>query len=629
MLSLMRRKAGSWMIKVILGVIVIVFVFWGVGSFRDRAPNSIASVNGTAIVYEEYRDVYSNLLEQFRRSFGNNLDEELIKTLGLRRRALEQLIDQKLLLAEAGRLSLHVSDEELVATIQDYPAFKRNGTFDSRLYRNLLASNRLTPEIFEESQRQTLLLEKLRTLIEGGVKVSETEARQWYDWNNATVNIAYVRFDPAAYEEIDLSQEEIEAYYTENKTAYKVPPQRKVAYLRFGVESYRDQVTVTDEAIEDYYQSRTDAYETPKTVEARHILFRLEPDADENTVETARQNALEVLKLAREGEDFAELAKTYSEGPSKERGGQLGAFKKEDMVAPFSEAAFAMSPGEISEPVRTRFGWHLIKVENVNDAAVRSLEEVREEIRSKLVGDAAKNLAYDAAETLYELSFEGETLEGLAASRQMELKTTSFFGRAEPPRDLPSATEFAEAAFALDEEEISEVQDFGDAYYLLQVVEERPAAIPELSEVEENVRTDLRAEKQDQKAKAEAEAFIETVGDMTLQAAARQADLPVVLSGFFKRNDPIQDLGYEPRIAEEAFSLTPDNPLGQRPVKGNKGYYVIGLKERKAPPEDGFTDEEKTIRDRLRQQKQSTRYQALLTGLKADSEITIAEGFLE
>jgi len=374
MLSLMRKHATSWLIKILLGAIVVVFVFWGVGSFRSRKASVVASVNDDIITAEAYNEAFNALLEQMRQRFGNNLNEEMVKMLRIDRQALDQLIDKTLILQEASKLKLRVTNEEVVDSITGIGAFQNNGQFDRRLYQRILEFNRLTPEGFEEIQRDTLLTGKLRSYVGSNVQVSDGEANAYYQWQNTSVDIEYVMFDPETYKDVTASEDEVRAYFEENKPAYKTDPMVNVQYIQFSSEAYKDKAVVTEDEIREYYDTNIREFDQPKTVEARHILITVAQDAAEEEVELARERAVEVLDKYKAGTPFAELAQQYSEGPSKDSGGYLGAFKKEDMVAPFAEKAFSMAPGEVSEPVKTRFGWHLILVEKVNEASTKSLE---------------------------------------------------------------------------------------------------------------------------------------------------------------------------------------------------------------------------------------------------------------
>ena len=424
MLRLMRDYATSWLIKIILGAIVVVFVFWGVGSFRDRKSNVIASVNGEAVSLDEYRSTYNNLLEQMRQRFGNNLNEEVLQMLRLDKQAIDQLIEQRLLMQEVARLNFRVTDEEVVKTIQNIPSFQTNGVFDSRLYTTVLNYNRLTPEGFEAAQKERLLVEKLRAYLFSNFQVSENELKEYYEWKNVSASIDYVLFNPETYQDIELTEDALETYFNAQKESYKTNPLRKAQYLNFDPQDYKADVKISAEDVETYYLENREKFATPKTVEARHILFKVNAEATQELEDAAKAKAENVFGMIQKGEDFAAMAKQYSEGPSKENGGQLGAFKKEDMVAPFAEKAFSMKQGEVSEPVRTQFGWHLIKVEKVNEASAQSLEDAAQPIQATLTDDQAKTLAYDKAEAFYETTLEGDFIADVGREMGLAVKMT-------------------------------------------------------------------------------------------------------------------------------------------------------------------------------------------------------------
>ena len=234
MLRLMREKATSWLIKVLLGAIVVVFVFWGVGSFRAQKGLRVAVVNGDIITLDDHRDAYNNLVERLRQSFGNNLNDDLLKTLRVKEQALNQLIDNRLLVQEAQRLKFRVPDDELAAAIMNIGAFQAAGTFNNRLYQNVLERLRMSPEEFEAAQREAMLVERLRAFISGSAKVSDQEAREWYRWENASVNIDFVGFDPDQYKDVKPAAEEIQTYFENNKVSYKTDPKVKVRYVQFS-----------------------------------------------------------------------------------------------------------------------------------------------------------------------------------------------------------------------------------------------------------------------------------------------------------------------------------------------------------------------------------------------------------
>jgi len=628
MLRLMRDYATSWLIKIILGAIVIVFVFWGVGSFRNRKSNVIASVNGEAVSLEEYRSTYNNLLEQMRQRFGNNLNEEVLQMLQLDQQALDQLIERRLLMQEVARLNFRVTDEEVVRTIQNISSFQTNGVFDRRLYTTVLTYNRMTPEGFEAAQKERLLIEKLRTYLFSTLQVSENELKEYYDWKNVMVSIDYVLFDPETYLDIELTDEALATYFNDHKESYKTDPLLKVQYLHFDPQVYKTELQISAEDIEIYYLDNREKFATPKTVEARHILFKVDAGASEEAVDAAKAKAEDVLGLVRKGEDFASMAKQYSEGPSKENGGQLGAFKKEDMVAPFSEKAFSMKQGEVSEPVRTQFGWHLIKVEKVNEASAQSLEDAEKTIQATLADDQAKTLAYDKAEAFYETTLEGDHIAEVGNKMGLEVKTTELFSMVGPEKDVKNPKAFADAAFALSLNQISEIQEFDDGVYILQVIESIPGKIPELGTVKEAVTRDLMKEKQAAVAEEKAKVLLSMLkSGSTADNDGSDTGVDFKTTDYFKRNDQIKDIGWENEISQEAFTLSSAQPLPENIVKGKNGFYVIRLKDRRLPDPQGFDKEKKLLQETLSNQKKLKAFNTWLAGIRKKSEITIQEGF--
>ncbi|MBN1930805.1 MAG: SurA N-terminal domain-containing protein [Desulfobacterales bacterium] len=630
MLNLMRKNAGAWIIKVLLGAIVVVFVFWGVGSFRSQRSGRIALVNGETITIEAYRETYNNLIEQYRQRFGNNLNEEMIKMLQIKKQAVNQLIDQKLLIQEAKSLSFRVSNDELVEAIRNFDAFQSNGNFNQRLYEMVLNRNRLTPEEFEILQKESMLINKLRSLVTGSIKVSDAEAEEWYNWNNLSVNIDFVLFEPDRYKDIELSADEMKIFYDNHKASYKIEPEIKVRYLRFEPEKYKPSVTLTDAEIKEYYETNQKEFQKNKTVEARHILLKTDSNASVENIEKGKTKALDILKMAKEGKDFAELAKKYSECPSKDRGGYLGAFEKEAMVQPFADKAFSMNVGEISEPVRTQFGWHIIKVEKINPEKIISLTEAALGIQKKLTDEKAKNLAYEEAEIVNEVSFEGDDLLKSAKERKLNIFTTDFFGKSGPSKEIKNRGKFATEAFNLSLFEISDILDLGDGYYILQPIEMHPERIPEFEEIQEKLKVDLTKDKRNEKAKKDAVDFLaELKNGKSMDMESKKLKLNLNTTGFFKRNDSIPHIGSEREIAQAAFKLSDKNQLPEDIIQGKKGNYVIRFKERKEPGPQGFKLEKKKIKEQLLQQKRFRAFEQWLVHLRNNSKISIEKDFLE
>ena len=629
MLSVMRKSAGSWIIKFILGAVILAFIPFGYGIYQDRRDVNIATVNGDPVSFEEFNRQYNNLVEQVRRNFGGSLNEETIKGLRLKEQALNQLIDQKLMLDEAANLGIRVSDQELADSIAKIEAFQTAGVFDPKRYEYVLSRLRLTKDAFEADQKRALLVDKMSKFVAANVKVSDAETLDWYKWNNASVDLRFVEFPTSRYQDISPTQDEVNSFFETHKENYKTDVELKARYVLIDPKAYTDRVSLTEEDLRTYYDNHPDEFYTPKTVKARHILIKVDPQADEKKVEQARQKALEILKLAREGRDFADLAKQYSEGPTAANGGDLGAFRKDAMVKPFADQAFAMKAGDISEPVRTRFGWHIIKVEKVNEATTTAFEAARDDIRRKLTDERAKALAYETAESIYDNSFQGDDLVRNAADQQLAITETGFFTEKGPIKGIKDGAKLAASAFALPVMDVSPIQELSDGFVILQVTDKKDSQIPDLQAVASRVRADLIKEKQKEKARAEAEAFLAALQDgKSFDAESERMGLPVGTTGFFTRKTPVPKIGNTPDLSDAAFLLSPQNRWPQQVFESNNAFYVVEFNGRKEPSAEDFEKEKVEVKEKLREQKQYRTVTDWLAELRDGGEITIDKSYL-
>lgn len=627
MLQAMRENASSWIIKILLLAIVVAFVFMGLGSYQAQRASKIATVNEQAVSVDDYRETYNNLLQKARQQFGGNLNDEILKMMNLKQQAMDQLIIRTLILQEAEKLNLFVSDEELTGTIQDMQFFKQDDAFNVGVYEKMLKRVGISPEQFEKDQRDQMLVQKLQQLITGSIHVSEAEAREWYDWENAMVNIRMVRFDPETYTDIEPTEKEVRAYFDESKNNYQTEPKVKVKYLRFSSEKYTQDIQVTKDEVQEYYENNLAAYSVEKTVEARHILITVDENAPEELVQEAKTEAERIAKEARDGKtEFSELAKKYSQDPGRDNGGYLGKFVRNAMVQPFSDKAFSMNPGEISDPVRTRFGWHVIKVENVFPAGTQTLAEVETEIRQSLMEEKARNIAYDEAESFLDAVISGDDLSIEAKSRELKVAETDFFTRQQGPVGVGDPAKFASVAFDLPEKEISDILELEGSYYLLQLTGKMPQQIAEFQTVSETVKNDLIQQLKSRRAAEEAEAFFKSINsDNSLADLGAQKN--VITTGFFKRNEQVPQAGYEKPLSDAAFLLSGEKKWPETVIKGKTNYYVIEFMDRKNPDPENFQKEKETIINRLSQSKKRITFDTWLTKVRAASDITIEESF--
>ena len=630
MLRFLRQNASSWIIKFLLSIIVLVFVFMGIGSYDTNKNNVIAIVNDTEISLDEYRNTYNNLIERFRERFGKTISPEIIEMLQLPRQALDSLIDDVLLSQQVEKLGLRISNKEVSDTISQIPVFQISNNFDQTRYLNVLQQNRLSPQAFEANQKKAMLLDKLRSFIKNSVKLTDDEKAQWKNWSNTLISIDYALFSPEKYDKINASEKEIESYYKKHKNEYMTEKKRKVKYICFNPLDYIDKSEVKDDEILDYYNEHIDDFITEKTVKVRHILIKTDKNNSLKKSKEIQKKANVIYKKAKSGFDFEKLAKTDSEGPSANNGGDLKPFKKNEMVKPFADKAFSMKPGEISKPVKTMFGWHIIKVEKINKKHTKSFEDAKKEISVKLAENKAKSIAFDEAEDVYEISYSDNDLVRTAQSRNIKIITTDFFKLNDKIKDISNYVRFTSEAFEVPINEISQVLDFYGKYYIIQPVEEIPETVLPLKEVKKEVSLDITNKLKDKKAKEDADSLLKAVkNSKSIVTECKKLNITVQNTGFFTRKEPIPFIGTEPEISKAAFLLSENKKIIDDILKGKKGYYVISLKEKKISNTDKSEKENAKLFKSLLIQKKRNAFNNWLAQLKTTSTITIKESLLK
>ena len=630
MLQYMRDNTGSWIIKIILGLIVVVFIFLGMGSLGSKNGGPVATVNDEPITLEEYKQSYSRLKEQMRQRFGGNLNQDILDMLNLKQQAMNRIVDQKLMAMEAARLGITVSNSELRSSLESISAFQDNGVFSMDRYKQVLAANRLTPQSFEASQAASLEQQKLRDLVLSSIAVTDLEAEKWYKYQNTEVSIRYLELDPGSFTHIEPSVEAVKTFYEENKDNYKTEEKLVAEYIRFSPEDYVDGADLKDSELRRHYEENVESYKVPEKVEASHILIKTEQGSDDQSIEKARKKAMEVYEKASAGEDFAELARQYSEGPSAEDGGYLGKFAKDAMVKPFAEKAFSMKPGEISKPVQTQFGWHVIKVSDRLEASVQSFEEVKDKIRDRIVQDKVKDLAYYDAGDAFDAVIEGDNLEQAAVLTDRKVRTAGPFTRTGNGVEMPGASKFASEAFSCVMDEISDVKQIGDTYYLIKPVKRIKPEIKPFESVQQEARADLTFKLRKAAAEKQAEKILDSLkqGD-SMKAAAEKGQLEMKTTDLFKRDGKIDGIGESAKISDAAFKLAKDQKVYPKVLKSGDLFYVIELMQKKVP-ETAIKDPKlEEIKDRILSKKQQQAYADWLERLKSRYPVKIKSGILE
>lgn len=634
MLQLMRKKAQSWMIKVIFGVIIIVFVFfYGYGRKAGKGQ-VIAEVNGAKIgeslFRSKYQQAYQNLVRLYQSIYKERFNEGMIDRLGLGTRVLNELIDETLLVQEAERLSLRVSPRELQAAIHSNPAFQVEGEFNEQRFMAVLQMSDMSVDEFQEMEERNRLITKLSDLISlGGVELSDQEILDAYALENEKINLQFVRFNPTDYKDsVSVEDSEMEAYYSENSTLFETPPKVQVQYVVFGWDDFLETVEIKPEEIREEYEINRDEYRIPKRVKVSHILITPEGDDGEESVDEARKKAEQILEQAEKGEDFATLAKEHSRDPdSAENGGSIGWVREGERAPEFAEQAFALEKGEIGPLIESEDGFHVVKLDDVEEARVKGFGEVEGEIRAELARAKSRQVAEAKAEEAFFTIYETKDLLSYAAERGLTLKTTGLFSKEERLEGVDGNLEFNGHAFSLEEGEVSSPLEIGGKNYLIKMIKRESPRVPAFEEVKEEVREAVLREKATEKAKAAAEEILEDMKrKKSLTESASEKGLKVDETGYFERGSayvpqvgPLQDLG------QGIFSLSLEKPILEAVVSYGSVFFVMALKEEQKVEMEEFEAEKEQYRQRVYAEKRGRVFQQWLDSLRNKSEIKIRE----
>jgi peptidyl-prolyl cis-trans isomerase D len=564
MLDRMRRHK-NWL-KWSLALVVLTFVAFYIPSFLNvnggAAPSheTVAEVDGRKITYAEFIRVYNTQLQAYRNAYGGSMNESLLKQLGIDRQILQQLIDERAALAEAERLGIGATDAEVRERIVRMPGLQENGQFiGEQRYRQLLQMQRppVSPAEFEDSLRRSIVLEKLRTALTGWMNLSDAEVDREYRHRNEKIKAQVVTFTADRFREgVQASDQELAQYFEGHKEQFRVGEKRKIRFIAVDPQKIRERVNVSPQDAERYYNQNVEQYSTPEQIRASHILLKTE-GKDEATV---RKRAEEVLARVRAGEDFATLAREYSEDEaSKDRGGDLDFFPRGRMVPEFDQVAFSMQPGITSDLVKTQYGFHIIKVTDRRAPTQRPFEEVKDQIVEQLKFERAQTLASDTVNRMATEIDDPSDFERVARANGLTVQESGFFERDEPIAALGPSPEAAAQAFTLEEGKVSEPVRAGQGYVILTVTGRQAARLPTLDEVKDRVREAVVSKKALDAARAKAESVVATLKSAPdFEAAAKAAGLDVQsTSDFVARDATLPGIGSSPAAERVAFSLKP------------------------------------------------------------------------
>lgn len=635
MLEFMRRRTRSSVIKVLFSIIVLVFIFWGVGGpVSGGRPDVIANINGETISYKDFQRAYGNVKATYREAYKDRLTPEVLQMLDLKGQTLDQLISTKLLEGEARRVGFSVDDDEIRQAIAAIPVFQTDGKFNQAQYLRVLRFYQATPNEFEGEQRAQLLSKKLQSLISNASRVTDDEVQDLFRLASEKVNLSFASVASAdLLSQVTTDKKEVEEFYNTHRESFRQPERVRFVYVAYPATHFASQVQVSDQDIAEIYSDNKDTrFTTSARVHARHILFSLSADASAEDRAKVRETASDVLKRARNGEDFTTLARAYSQDTATaSKGGDLGTFTRGRMVKPFEDAAFTLKAGDVSDLIETPFGLHIIKVEEVLPEQARPLDEVKEEIRQELTQERARDLTRDRARADRSKIQNGTPLAEVAQTVGLTEVETPLVARDETLPDLGRQPAMIEAAFNLSPQQVSEPIDVKDTWYLVSPREKVPSTIPDFATVADEAEKRWKSEKAEHLAQEKANALLARMKETKdLAAVVAQEHLKVDETGPFTRQGGyIPKIGTLPDLKNAAFRLTSDAPVVPQTYLWGGNAFVAVLKERIPPNPQEFDKQKAAIREELLKRKQDAAVGELVRYLKQRATITYNQDVLQ
>lgn len=641
MLKTMRASFHhlKWTLFAVIIVFVLGFVFFSGGgpSSAGEDRTVVARIGGQPISSAEFDQQYRSEVNRYGQMYQQTLSPEMLRALNMPHRVLDSMIDQRLLLVAAGDMHLAVTDQELARAIAAFPYFQENGQYvGHEKYEKALRGAGLTADRFERDVRESLLREKYAAYVKASVVVPETDVKREWSNRNEKATIEYVLVPAARLDsQVEPTEADLKAWLEKRRDRYKKPVQRRFKYLLLDKSKVRAKTVVGEDEIKAEYGRRLSSFSVPEQVTAAHILIRVDAAKGPEGEAAAKAKAEKLAQQAKaKGADFAKLAAANTEDPSgKTNGGQLPPFSHGQMVPEFEEAAFSMQPGEVRGPIKTQFGFHIIKLNGKTAARTRSLEEVKSSIASEL---AEKRAAAEAERLGRELAARAHGLRNSSDEELRKLQTdfvtfnTSEWvskGEAIPGIGANQAT--LDEAWKLKVGAVSaSASTTARGPAVLKVWEERPEGVPPFDELKPRLAEEWKAERREKDGLAKLEPVArELVSGTTLASIAKTYETEIRTTPEFSPGGTVPELGTAPAFAAAVFQ-TPAGQAG-KPVQAPGGFVIFRVLTRTPFDQKQYEAQKTEIIEGLRAKEADRLLRAYTLQMRAANKIEINEELLK
>jgi peptidyl-prolyl cis-trans isomerase D len=527
-LQSIRDRAQGWFATIVFSILLIPFALWGINWYaRNRTEVVIAKVNGTKINLHDYERAYQQT-RRYMQAVAPDLGK--LDLQQLKQQTVDKLVEDQLLKDAKDSRGLRVGNQVLAAQIQQFPALQKDSKFDIARYDALLREQGFSPAGFEEKMRSDLAIEQLRQGISDTNFVTQAaiDGLEKLHGQKRDVAFATIAADPLKAQ-IQPTDSDIENYYKQNQARFMSPEQVKIAYIELSADELAKTVPVDEQGLKDYYETHKATYSSPEERSANHILVHVEKNAKPEEVEAARKKAEGYLNEAKAGKSFEDLATEKSDDVgSKAEGGKTGLFKRGVMEPEFDEAVFSMQPGELRGPIRTKFGWHVIRLNEIKMEEVKTFDEARADVEAAVRKEAAEKIYFEKADQLSNLAYENsDSLEPAAKALGLTVKESEYFSRS-GGKELFANPKVLEAAFGPDvvnENRNSPPIEINPTHVVvMRMVDHKPEALRPLAEVKADVVSLVTAKLARDKAEQIGQALLERLRKGETREAVAQSD---------------------------------------------------------------------------------------------------------
>lgn len=634
MLDFLRKRKRNWAILFLLVLIIIVFVaFYGGNQLGERGSSEVATINGELITQKEFAVEYQRSLERYREMLKGQLTEDMIKGLNLKGNVIEGLVQKKLVLQEARSLGLEASDDDVANHLSKAPEFQVAGRFNKERYLQLLQANRLQPAQFEEDQRNQITLNRLYSIILDAVQVSDAEVRERYRLDQEKINLQYLKLSVSQFaSQVKLTEEDSKKFYERNKESFKEPLQVQVEYLAYPFEQFSANAQVTTKEIEEYYQNNQKTkFHRPREAKVRYITIAVPPDATAEAKKTAMAKAEALVKEARRGKDFAELAKKQSSDATAAKGGDVGWVVQGQLPPDMDKLIFGIGKGDVSDAVESPGGMQIFKIDDVRPEKTLSLKEATPEIAQILKTEQAKKEAGKIADGDRVKAQAGTDFAKLAQASGVAVKETRLFAAGEILPEFGPNQEIYKIAFGLGAKDIGQIVEANGAYLFLKLKQRKEAAVAPLENVKEQVEKGAREAKAYELTLQKGNALLEQLKkEKDLAKLAGANDLKVQETGWFQRNaQQLPKIGDLAELRGGGLGVSAHKPLADKLYTQKDAAYILAFKESQAADMEQFEKEKVNLKKQAITESRQRALAKFLENLKAKAKIKFNDNFVD